>query len=100
MDDALERLPYLLNVALPLLLFMAWIYLGLHILFARFVTNPASPVLWFFGVLTGPLTRPVRAVLAAGTSERRVRLIAFAAYVGLWLAARIVLAQLVGPPLR
>ena|SRR5262245_6194022 len=97
MDDALERLPHLLNVALPLLLFMAWIYLGLHILMARLVTNPASPVLWFFGVVTGPLTRPVRAVLAAGTPEPRVRLVAFTAYVGLWLVARVVLAQMVGP---
>src|SRR5262245_48443215 len=97
MDHALERLPHLLNVAVPLLLFMAWIYLGLHILFARLVTDPASPVLWFFGVVTGPLTRPVRAVLAAGTPEPRVRLIAFASYVGLWLAARIVIAQLMGP---
>jgi hypothetical protein len=97
MGDAIERLPYVLYVALPLLLFMAWIYLGLHILFARFVRDPQSPVLWFFGVVTGPLTRPVRAVLAAETPEPRVRLIAFASYVGLWLVTRIVLAQLMGP---
>lgn len=100
MGDALERLPYLLYVALPLLFFMAWVYLGLHILFARFVSDPQSPVLWFFGVVTGPLMRPVRAVLAAQTPEPRVRLIAFASYVGLWLVARIVLAQLMGSPAR
>jgi hypothetical protein len=96
MDDSLGRLPHVLNVVVPLVLFMAWIYLGLHILFARLIANPSSPVLWFFGVVTGPLTRPIRAVLDARTSERHVRLIAFGVYVGLWVIARVALAQLVG----
>jgi hypothetical protein len=92
MEDLATRLPLLLNLILPLVLFMAWIYLGLHMLFARLVTNPESPVLWFFAVVTGPLTRPVRALLPTGTSEPRVRTISFAVYIALWAAARVVLA--------
>jgi hypothetical protein len=57
-------------------------------------------VLWFFSVVTGPLTRPVRAVLAPGTPERRVRLVALAVYVLLWLGSRILLARWMGPPAR
>jgi hypothetical protein len=45
-------------------------------------------VLWFFGVVTGPLTRPVRQLLPAGTTERRVRDVSFVAYLVLWLAVR------------
>ena len=46
---------------IPLLLFMAWLYLA-----PAHPLRPAghasrSPVLWFFSVVTGPLTRPVRA---------------------------------------
>jgi hypothetical protein len=97
MDELFARLPQVINLLVPLLFFMAWVYLGLHILFARLVANPRSPVLWFFDVVTGPLTRPVRTLLAPGTPERRVRIVSFAVYVGLWLVARVVLAQLLGP---
>ena len=92
MADFAARLPFLVNLVLPLVLFMAWIYLGLHMLFARVVTNPQSPVLWFFAVVTGPLTRPVRALLPTGTPETRVRMISLAMYVALWIVARVVLA--------
>jgi hypothetical protein len=92
MEDLATRVPLLLNLVLPLVLFMAWIYLALHMLFARLVTNPQSPVLWFFAVVTGPLTRPVRALLPTGTSEPRVRAISFVVYVALWVVTRVVLA--------
>jgi hypothetical protein len=88
MDQALHRLPVVLNIVVPLLLFMACIYLALHIVFARLVTRPDSPVLWFFAVVTGPLTRPVRALLPRGTPEPRVRALALGAYVVLWLTVR------------
>lgn len=91
------RLLYTINVVVPLVFFMASIYLGLHILFARLINRPDSPVLWFFSVVTGPLTRPVRAFLGAGTPERRVRLVALGLYVVLWLGSRILLARWVGP---
>ena len=95
MDDGLVRLLLLLHLVIPLLLFMAWIYLLLHIGFARLIANPESPVLWFFQVVTGPLTRPVRAFLPPGTPERRVRLVSLAVYVGLWAGARVLLSALV-----
>ena len=94
MDELLVRLSVLVRVTVPLLLFMAWLYLALHMLFARLVRAPGSPLLWFFSVVTGPLTRPVRAVLPAGTPEPRVRLVALAVYVTLWLVARISLSTL------
>ena len=98
--DLSVRILHTINVVVPLVLFMASVYLVLHVLFARFITRPDSPVLWFFSVVTGPLTRPVRAMLAAGTPERRVRLVALGVYVLLWLGARILLARWVGPPVR
>jgi hypothetical protein len=92
MEDFATRLSVLLKLLLPLVLFMASIYLALHVLFARLVHNPQSPVLWFFAVVTGPLTRPVRTLLPTGTPEARVRTVSLVVYVGLWLLARAVLA--------
>src|SRR5262245_20832 len=94
MDDLSLRLLLMVNLLVPLFLFMAAVYLGLHILFARLIHRPDSPVLWFFAVGPGPLTRPVRALLPAGIPEPRVRAIALVVYVLLWIAARIVLLQL------
>ena len=88
MDQALHRLPVLLNVLVPLLLFMACVYLALHIVFARVIRQPDSAVLWFFAVVTAPLTRPIRAFLPRGTPEPRVRALALGAYVVLWLTVR------------
>src|SRR5262245_27387719 len=99
-SDLSLRLLHTINVVLPLVFFMGSIYLLLHILFARFIKRPDSPVLWFFAVVTGPLTRPVRAVLAAGTPERRVRLVALGVYVALWLGSRLLLAHWMGTPVR
>jgi hypothetical protein len=98
--DLSVRLLHTINVVVPLVFFMASVYLFLHILFARFIARPDSPVLWFFSVVTGPLTRPVRAMLAAGTPERRVRLVALGVYVLLWLGSRVLLVQWMGPSIR
>ena len=76
---------------------MAAIYLLLHVAFARLIGRPDSPVVWFFSVVTGPLTRPVRVMLAPGTPERRVRLVALGAYTGLWLVSRLLLHALLAP---
>ena len=94
MESLTLRLYAFANVVLPFLLFMAWIYLALHMVFARLVTRPDSPVLWFFGVVTGPLTRPLRVLLPSGTPEPRVRAVSLAAYIGLWLALRVLLSSL------
>jgi hypothetical protein len=96
MDALGFRLLVLANVVIPLLFFMAWVYLALHVAFARFV-SPQSPVSWFFNVVTGPLTRPVRAFLGPGTSERRVRTIALMAYFVLWIVVRALFALLLPP---
>ena len=90
MDELLVRLYLLLNIVIPLVFFMAAIYLALHITFARFLRTSDSPVMWFFGVVTGPLTRPIRRWLAPGTPETRVRVVALVVYVGLWLVSRAV----------
>jgi hypothetical protein len=94
--DLSSRILNTINVVIPLVFFMASVYLLLHVLFARFITRRDSPVLWFFTVVTGPLTRPVRALVPHGTPERRIRLVALGIYVALWLGSRILLAQWVG----
>ena len=76
------------------LAYMATIYLALHIAVARLTRTPDSRLLWFFSVITGPLTRPVRAVLPPGTPEARVRVVALFASLALLLGARIALAGL------
>ncbi len=43
MDDLATRLSLLLNLVLPLVFFMAWIYLALHMLVARIVRQPPEP---------------------------------------------------------
>jgi hypothetical protein len=96
MDALGFRLLVLANVVIPLLFFMAWVYLALHVAFARFV-SPDSPVSWFFNVVTGPLTRPVRTFFPAGTSERRVRTIALMVYFVLWIVVRALFALLLPP---
>jgi len=94
MDELGFRIVVLINVVVPLLFFMAALYLFLHVVFARVIGNPENPALWFFAVVTGPLTRPVRAVLPSGTPETRVRTIALVAYVGAWILVRVLLARL------
>jgi hypothetical protein len=87
-DELGVRLVMLANAVIPFVFFMAAIYLALHIVFARLLPSPGSPIAWFFGVVTGPLTRPVRAWLAPGSPESKVRLLALGVYVALWLASR------------
>jgi hypothetical protein len=95
MDDLAVRATALFRILVPFVFFMAAVYLGLHILFARLLAGSrASATLWFFSIVTGPLTRPVRAVLPAGTSENRVRALSLALYVGLWIFCRLALGPL------
>jgi uncharacterized protein YggT (Ycf19 family) len=87
----------LLYRAVILLWFVAYmsvIYLGLHLIVMRFARSPESRLLWFFSIVTGPLTRPVRAILPPGTSPTRIRLVALLAYGILWLALRTMLGEL------
>ena len=95
MNDALVRAAFLVSVLVPFVFFMAAVYLVLHIVFARLISSGRdSAVLWFFSVVTHPLTRPVRAILPAGTADSRIRLAALGLYVFLWIASRVLLSGL------
>ena len=72
--------------------YMAAIYLALHIVVARLNRSPESRLLWFFSVLTRPLTRPVQAFLPPGTPESRVRYLTLGICLVIWLGARLLLA--------
>lgn len=87
MDELPLRLAILLRFLVPFLFMMATVYVAVHMLFARLISSPQSQVLWFFAVVTGPLTRPFRALLPVGTPEPRVRTIALLVYLALWVAS-------------
>jgi len=67
------------------LCFVAVVYLALHKIVARLSRKPDSKLLWFFSVVTAPLTRPVRTWLAPGTAEDRIVSAALIFYTVLWL---------------
>ena len=94
MDAFLIRLVLILGF----LAYMAAIYLVLHMIFGRLIRGPDSRTLWFFSVVTQPLTRPVRQFLPAGTSDARVRLVALGVYAALWLVTKMLVAQLRAGP--
>jgi hypothetical protein len=79
-----------LLVLVRFLCFVALIYLGLQIIFARLISKPDSKVLWFFSVLTLPLVWPVRRWIAPNASEPRLRLTALIVYGLLWLIVLLV----------
>jgi uncharacterized protein YggT (Ycf19 family) len=99
MDDLGVRLLLVFRGLIPFLFMMASVYLATHMLVARLVASPKSQVLAFFTIVTSPLTRPVRAILPSGTGESRVRAVALAVYVVLWIATDW-LARLVVPAVR
>jgi hypothetical protein len=94
MTDLALRLLLLLR----LLCFMALVYLGLHAIFARLISRPDSKVLWFFSILTAPLTRPVRACMALHTPEPQVRFVALVVYGVLWVLLTVVTQSVISVP--
>jgi uncharacterized protein YggT (Ycf19 family) len=72
-------------VLLRFICFIALFYLMLHILVSRVIKRPDHKVLWFFSVLTDPLTRPVRVWVSGEVPEQRLRLLALIFYGVLWL---------------
>jgi hypothetical protein len=92
----MHELIYRLLVLVWFLSYMAAIYLALHMIVVRLSRAPDSRLLWFFSVITGPLTWPVRTWAPPGTSEARVRLITLVALVAVWLGTRVVLSALGG----
>jgi hypothetical protein len=80
----IEPLSQILFIA-RFLCFMAMFYLALHKITFRFSQKPNSKLLWFFSVLTAPLTRPVRAWMARRGSEDQLLSRALLFYGFLWL---------------
>ena len=74
-----------LLVLLRFLCFVAVVYLGLHILFSQLISRPDSKVLWFFSILTTPLTWPIRVWLPSEASDSRLRFFALVFYCVLWV---------------
>jgi uncharacterized protein YggT (Ycf19 family) len=90
---------YRLLLLVSFIAYMAAIYMALHIIVARFSTAQGSRLLWFFSVLTGPLTRPLRAVLPDGVTDSQLRYVTLVVCALFWLAARLLATQLgAGPP--
>jgi hypothetical protein len=83
-----------LALILGFLAYMAGVYLVLHIIFARFIRAPESRALWFFTVVTRPLTRPIRPFLPRETSDARIRWLALGLYAAFWLMTKVLVAQL------
>ena len=81
-------------VLLRFICFIALFYLMLHILVSRVIKRPEHKLLWFFSILTGPLTRPVRVWVGGDMPEQRVRWMALMFYGMLWLVA-VALTRLV-----
>lgn len=64
---------------------MAVFYLALHYLVARLSRKPDGKVLWFFAVLTAPLTRPVRAWTINDASNHQLLSKSLLFYLCVWL---------------
>ena len=79
------------------LCFMAVFYLALHKLVARLSHKPDSKLLWFFSVLTAPLTRPVRAWTMSETSDDQLLSKSLLFYGFLWICF-IVIGRILSVP--
>jgi len=75
---------------LRFLCFVAVVYLALHKIVARLSRKPGSKLLWFFSIVTAPLTRPIRNWLAPGAAEDRIVSAALIFYSLLWLFIVII----------
>jgi hypothetical protein len=87
---------YRLLLLISFIAYMAAIYVALHIVVAHFSRMPGSRLLWFFSVLTAPLTRSIRRILPEGLTESQLRYLTLAVCVVIWLLTRLVLAVLGG----
>jgi uncharacterized membrane protein len=76
---------------LRFLCFMFLVYLGLHIIVARLISRPDSKVLWFFSILTSPLTRPLQRWIDPDRPEPQRRLVALMVYGALWILITVAM---------
>jgi len=65
--------------------FMAVFYLALHKIVARLSRKPDSKLLWFFGVLTAPLTLPVKRYSSPDATDHQLISYSLIFYGLLWL---------------
>jgi len=65
--------------------FMAVFYLTLHKIVARLSRRPDSKLLWFFGVLTAPLTMPVKRYSSPDATNDQIISYALIFYSVLWM---------------
>jgi hypothetical protein len=63
------------------------------------ISRSDSKILWFFSIITSPLTWPVRAWVAPGTTESRLRSVALGFYVVVWVLL-LVAAEMVASTLH
>jgi uncharacterized protein YggT (Ycf19 family) len=70
---------------LRFLCFMAVFYLALYKLVVRSSRKPNNKLLWFFGVLTAPLTMPVRRYSSPDSNNNQIVSYALVFYALLWL---------------
>jgi hypothetical protein len=92
----MDTLIYRLLLLISFVAYMAAIYVALHIVVAHFSTMPGSRLLWFFSVLTGPLTRTIRRILPEGVTDSQIRYLTLVVCVVIWLATRLLLVVLGG----
>ena len=64
---------------------MAVVYLALHKIVSRLSKKPKSKLLWFFSVVTAPLTHPVRAWTVPGATDDQLLSRSLVLYGLLWL---------------
>jgi hypothetical protein len=72
------------------LCFMAIFYLALHKLIARLSRKKDSKLLWFFSVLTTPLTRPVRWWTTRARSDDQLLSKSLLFYTFLWICFIVI----------
>ncbi|RPH71614.1 MAG: hypothetical protein EHM78_06765 [Myxococcaceae bacterium] len=92
----MELLPGVLLI-LRTVTFIAVCYVGLYIAATGLTKNPENKLLGFFALVASPLLRPARALAGSGASERKVRWVAFALAVGVWVVT-VVLDVKFGAP--
>ncbi len=85
----MEVLPGVLLI-LRTVAFIAVCYVGLYIAATGLAKNPESKVLGFFALVASPLLRPARALAGSGASERKVRWVAFALAVAVWVVTVVL----------
>jgi hypothetical protein len=80
----IDPLPRIL-LLLRFLCFMAVVYLALHAIIIRLISKSDSKLIWFFSIVTDPLTRPVPFWVRRDAPPSHVILVALVCYGVLWI---------------